>query len=249
MNNPIFYAPADSISSESIVLNKPETHHAVKVMRLKKGNLVTVIDGIGNGYHCEILKIPHNSGLELRVLSRVRNFGEPDVRVTLACGLSTGYKFDTVVEKGTELGVSRFVPLMTEKSKIKLEDPKRTANKISRYEKVALAATKQCRRSIIPQISEPISFQAFLNQLDSSDRNFLFSTTPNTKSLVDSDISDSTRRVTLIVGPESGFSSNEIDLALENNIELISLGKRILRTETAGIVVSALILSLLGELN
>jgi 16S rRNA (uracil1498-N3)-methyltransferase len=247
MQPPVFYAAPKSFENDIVTLNAHESKHASKVMRLKKGAIVIVIDGLCNGYRGEIIKIGRDKIVQIKLHAQIRNFGEPDHVVTLASGLSTGYKFDSIIEKGTELGIKRFVPLITEKSKIKLDDPKRAQNKLSRYNKVALSAAKQCRRSYIPDIAVPIKFADFMKEIDDQSTNLIFHPSKLSKQLSKNIFNKTYKRITLIVGPESGFSDNELELADENNILQIQLGKRILRTETAGPIVTALTMNYLEE--
>jgi 16S rRNA (uracil1498-N3)-methyltransferase len=169
------------------------------------------------------------------------------VRLTLAAGLSTGSKFDAVIQRGTELGVSRFIPLLTEKSKVAVDEPKRAKAKVTRWRRVAMAAMKQCRRSYIPEIAVPTGLQSFLEQHESSDLGLIFHPGKAGKPLSEVGLNDSSKRVTLLVGPESGFSEDELDMARDAGIAPISLGPRILRTETAGPIVVALVMARLGE--
>lgn len=249
MNHPIFFVEAKNVTGNSALLDKSESHHATKVMRLGKGAQVILVDGLGIAYRGEITKVGRTNPVEILIHSTIRNFGEPDTVVTLASGLSTNYKFDSVVEKATELGVKRIVPLMTEKSKIKLDDPKRLKSKQTRYENIARSAIKQCRRSYIPEISFPTNIKDYLNQLDSDSINLIFHPSKSGQRLTDIDFSRHPQRVNIIVGPESGFSADELELALEKSVIPITIGDRILRTETAGPVILGVIMNLLGELS
>ena len=244
MNEPVFYVLPDNAGEQHLILDKVESHHAVTVMRLTPGAIVVAVDGNSTAYRGEITVAKKNKPVEIKVHAVVRNYGEPDTILTLAAGISTSSKFETVIEKGTELGVKRFVPLICEKGKVKLDDPKRIKTKIARYRKIALAAMKQCRRSFTPEITHPTSFQEFMNSVDPESNNFIFH--PSQKSLPVKNISfdKPSKRVLILVGPESGFSETEIELAEKNHLIPISLGKRILRTETAGPVISALIMQI-----
>ena len=245
---PIFYAPPGNRQGDKITLGPAEAHHAVAVMRLKQGDRVIVVDGCGMAARGEIVTFS-KSKVEVVSHADIRNFGEPSVRLTLAAGLSVGEKFDTVVEKGTELGVLRFVPIISEKSKVKLADPAKAAARRTRLEKVALAAMKQCRRSHRPDIATVLTLRQFLDETDDSDLNLAFLPSENAKSL---DILSSyagVARVNLLVGPESGFSEQEEEYILRAGFVPIALGPRILRTETAGPVVTALVMDRLGELK
>ncbi len=249
MEPPVFFAPPANITDNGIELEAVESHHATDVMRLTAGKLVIVVDGLGNAYRGEIAKAGKSKSVLVKVHSQIRNFGEPAVILTLACGLSTGYKFDTVIEKGTEIGVKRFVPLLTEKSKVKVDDPKRASSRVTRFEKVALAAMKQCRRSYRPEISLPLAFNDYISQADRTSANLIFHPSNDSKPFQSLDLKSTVRRVNILVGPESGFSDSEVALAVDRGFVPVSLGKRILRTETAGPTICALLLARLGEFS
>lgn len=248
MEPPLFFAPIDNIDGDQIQLPATEAHHAVDVLRLKTGALVVVVDGLGTAYRGE-LRIESKKTALVNVLAPVRNFGEPDCRLTLAAGLSVGFKFDEVVDKGTQLGVSRFVPLVTGKSKVKMEDARRIGLKTNRLEKVALAAMKQCRRSFRPEIVAPMSITNYLNQIDRESFKVICHPNGQTQSLAGLFPAEPPKRVTLLVGPEAGFTDDEVALARSKGFVELSLGPRILRTETAGPVICALVMEHLGELR
>jgi 16S rRNA (uracil1498-N3)-methyltransferase len=246
MEPPVFYAPPENIDDNKILLPGAESHHLARVLRLKPPAIVIVADGLGMAYRTEVFSIGH-SRVTVRVHSRMRNFGEPAVRLTLAAGLSAGSKFDALVQKGTEVGVKRFVPIISDKSKVPLTDPRRMRNKLARLESVALAAMKQCRRAYRPDISSPISLKDFLTETDAGSLNLIFHPSPDAKPLSDLQPDPSPQRVSVLIGPESGFSENELDLAAASGYEPVALGPRVLRTETAGPIVCALLMERLGE--
>lgn len=248
MTVPCFYAPPENRSGDRIVLPSVEAHHAISVMRLKEGDRVIVVDGCGMAARGEIVTAT-KTRVEVKSHADIRGFGEPAIRLTLAAGLSAGEKFDTVVEKGTELGVRRFVPIISERSKVKLAEPAKAQARRTRLEKVARAAMKQCRRSYQPDIATPLTIRQFLDETDRSDLNLAFLPVEGSATLdllkADSGVS----RINLLVGPESGFSDEEVEYIARAGFIAISLGPRILRTETAGPVVTALVMDRLGELK
>lgn len=248
MQPPIFYAPPESRTEETIILPSEESHHASKVMRLKPGGIVIVVDGLGGAFRSEILSVTSKK-TSVRIHNEIRDFGEPAVRVTLAAGLSVGYKFDSVVQRGTELGVKRFVPLVTEKSKVKMDDPRRARARATRLRKVALAAIKQCRRSYQPEIALPMDLNSFLAEFDREATGLMFHPSNRAKALADLPLDSGLKRVSLLVGPEAGFSDEELEAAEKAGFVPVNLGDRVLRTETAGPVAVALLMARLGELR
>ncbi len=247
---PLFYLLPKNIDGEFVELNETESHHAKRVLRLKLAAPVMIVDGNGIAYKGEISKITARSNVQIRIHNEIRNFGEPSVHLTLACGMSTNFKFDSIIQKGTELGVSRFVPLITEKSMVKLDDPKRSKSKIKRYQKIAIASMKQCRRSFCPTISYPLKLDDFLKTSDEESLNLIFHLgSEKPKKLKDILGEQSLKRITILVGPESGFSEYEISCALDKHFHKTSLGIRILRAETAAPVATALVMSHFEELS
>lgn len=244
---PIFFAPPENRQDDIIRLPNAEAHHARKVMRLRQGTLVVVIDALGLACRGEL--VWQRGEAIVRILSEIRNFGEPSVRLTLAAGLSAGHKFDSTVQKATELGVKRLIPIVCERSKVKLDDPRKSKARVKRLERVALASIKQCRRSYRPDINAPRSLSEFLSEISRDDLNLIFITRPGASDLKSTLFEAQPSRAVVLVGPEAGFTDDETDLATAAGCLPISLGSRILRTETAGPAVCALVMYELGELR
>jgi 16S rRNA (uracil1498-N3)-methyltransferase len=248
MRLPVFYTPPDQIGDENLVLSGAEAHHAQAVMRLKKGEPLIAVDGLGNAFRCEITRYRAKKA-ECHIFSRMRNFGEPAVKVTLACGLSVGTKFDDIVQRATELGVSRLIPLLTEKSKVRIDDERKTASKLARWKKVAIASMKQTGRSVIPEIRGPVGPGRLFEEYEDPGLRILFDPEAGTVNLSNLKIPPGTGHILLLVGPESGFSPDEIRLAQKNEVRILTLGQRILRAENAAPTALALIMQALGEFN
>jgi 16S rRNA (uracil1498-N3)-methyltransferase len=242
---PIFYTLPENIGEAELTIIGEEAHHISRVMRLKRGEPVMVVDGVGNGYKAEIMEIAPRI-VTCSIYSRIRNFGEPLHRVTLAAGLSTGVKFDDVIQRATELGVSRFIPLVTEKSKVRLDEEMKGQKKLDRWRKVAIASIKQCGRSLIPAIEPIIEFEKIFT--DYSDLGHIFLLDPGgNRRIEDLSFASEERGISIMIGPESGFARSEVESGREKGAEIITLGGRVLRTENAGPTAVALLMSLLGE--
>ncbi len=245
---PLLYAPPEAVRDDLILLPSSEAHHVATVLRMGIGEPVTVVDGLGVAYDGEIRSI-EKKAVTVAVRTIVRNYGEPFVRLTLAAGMSAGEKFDTVVEKGTEVGVSRFVPVISEKTKVRFDDDKRVINRVERLEKVALAAMKQCRRSYRPDISQPLTMREYLQESVDAELKLIFHPSERAMALSKVVPKGAPKRVAVLVGPESGFSPVEVELATESGFLPVHLGRRILRAETAGPVAVALVMYRLGEFS
>jgi len=237
MISTFLYDPKDR-KDDMLKIRGAEAHHIVQVLRLQKGDIIRATDGQGMSHVCEI-KTTASKSVNCAIVKTVRNGGEPGLDVALAIGISTATKFDLVVEKGTEAGVSRFIPLSTEKGKVEIREEGSLTRRMSRWRRVCEAAVKQSGRSVIPSISPPIMFSDFIPAC-----------IPEETILFDPEHGDAdferiigpyaSKRLTMIIGPESGFSSEEINLARKHKIPIIGLGDRILRTETAGVVLPAM---------
>ncbi|MDD4050766.1 MAG: RsmE family RNA methyltransferase [candidate division Zixibacteria bacterium] len=230
------YDPADC-DGRTIILKGPEAHHLAAVLRMKPGETVRLIDGRGMAYLCEI-KETESKRVECNIIESIRDSGEPLLDLTLAIGLSTGFKFDLVVEKGTEVGVSRFIPLVTSKGKIKRVELDTMQMKIARWRRIAESAAKQSGRSVVPIVDPPQALATFIQTCLPQDT-LLFHPGGTACNSVDCFGTISKDKLTLLVGPESGFSPEEIALVESRRIPIVGLGERVLRTETAGIVLSA----------
>ena len=251
MATPLFFAPPEAVQGESIILPKTEAHHARTVLRLKKNSQVIVVDGLGKAFRGTIVIMSSRKDTIVEIQNEIRGFGEPFAKVTLAAGLSEGFKFDEVVQKCTELGIKNFVPLVTEKSKIKMTAAAKFDNKLKRLKRVALGAMKQSRRSFCPQILPIMKYSDFLNAepKDENSCKIIFHPVKQQRKTDPVKLLKNCKNVTILIGPESGFSDSEVETALEKEFSAISLGERILRTENAGPVTCALVMYWLGELS
>ncbi len=240
------YDPA-GVDRDTITVRGAEARHMAAVLRLHQGEMVRLIDGRGLSHICEIVGIKAQAAV-CRIIRSTENEGEPALHLTLAIGLSTGGKFDAVIEKGTEVGVGRFIPMLTVKAKVRLGDLHAISRRVGRWRRIAEAAAKQSGRSLIPVVEAPIEFdQAVMTCRPANAVLFHPGGVAGEIDIVLHKLSG--RTITILVGPESGFSPEEIDLATSLGLPIVSLGSRILRTETAGIILPALIIHRYEAIN
>lgn len=223
-----FYAPPSAFRAGRVVLPEDEAHHVRSVLRGREGDEIVVVDGEG-GWHR--VQIDHAGAQQVvgTVLQTRRDVGEPDVHVTVGLGLLTKRaRFETFVEKAVELGVRRIVPLHTTHTEAETLRMERTRN-------VMIAALKQCRRSVLPSLSTPRSLGAVLDAATADVRLVCHgeASTPVVRAL---DGLGREEKVLVLVGPEGGFTDEEVQQAVETGYTAVSLGGRRLRAETAGIV-------------
>jgi len=228
-----FFAPPEGIESAFVTLPPEEAHHASRVLRLTVGDEVLVVDGQGGWYRVELEEC-HPRGVRGRIVERRLGVGEPLVYVHLAvAGLKSRSRMDMLLEKSTELGVSRITLLETRQSERARVDS-------SRAVRVMRAAMKQCKRSRVPLLEGPVGWDEFLSRAH-PDRRLVCHQSPGRAPAVRL-IPPAAHDVVLAVGPEGGFTEEEVQRATSAGFETLDLGARRLRTETACLVACTMVL-------
>ena len=237
-----FYAPPTQINDAHITLADDEAHHLARVLRLPIGAHVYVFDGCGHEYACEISQVGKRHA-ELTVLEQRTDIVESPLPLTLAVALLKGDKFDWVVQKATELGVTRIVPLLTEHSDIRHAEA-RAETKLQRWQRIALEALKQCGRRQLVEFVEPVSWPQFCAE-EASDQKVTLSERGGQWL---KDLPTTTASACVAVASEGGWSEAELALAAQHGFVPVHLGARILRAETAAITGVALLQQRWGDL-
>lgn len=223
---------AENVSDNNITLNNDDFKHIKNVLRHKIGDEILVCDGLGFDYVCEIKSLDDEVLLE--ILEKSPCLAEPKLNITLFQGLPKFDKMELIIQKCVELGVCDIVPVYCNRSIVKFNDDKKIGSKIDRWQKISLSAAKQSNRGIIPKIHKPVKFNEAVNM--KSDFDSVFIAYENEKDFTLKKYFNSFEGTNLgiFIGPEGGFSNEEIEFAIENDVKTVSLGERILRTETAG---------------
>lgn len=210
-----------------------DMHHLVRVVRIKKGEIIRVSTASGNNYLCSVSDILDKE-LLVDVTEQV-NSTELSNKIYLFQAIPKGDKMETIIEKTVELGVYEIIPVQMKNCIVKLDDKKKK-NKLSRYQTVALTAAKQSKRSIVPNIHDVLSFKEAMEY--GANLDLLLLPYESKNGMKDTyDVINSLQKgqsVGIFIGPEGGFDESEIEL-VKDKCKLISLGRRILRTETAAI--------------
>jgi 16S rRNA (uracil1498-N3)-methyltransferase len=238
-----FFAPpsAFNFSKRVVTLTSDEARHLREVLRLKAGDDVQVFDGAGREFEA-VVSQARREFAELELRDEIAPLKpESPLQLTLAVALLKGEKFDLVVQKGTELGVTRFVPLVTHYADIRLRDEADGAKRVTRWQRIALEAAKQCGRAVVPEISRPVSFEAVIRE----DSCLMFSEREGEALNTDLEA----QSVTAIIGSEGGWSDEELEQARQAGVPIVTLGGRVLRAETAAIVTAVLLQHRYGDLK
>jgi 16S rRNA (uracil1498-N3)-methyltransferase len=235
-----FYASIEQFQTETVSLSLEETRHLRDVLRLSEGANVRVFDGGGREFLCEIKTIGKKETV-LRIVEEIAPTApESNLNLTLAVALLKGEKFDLVVQKAVELGVTTLIPLNTKRADVKLKD---IGKRHERWRKIALEAAKQSGRSKLTTMVEPIDFGKFIETANGT--RILFAE----RNGGDFSGIEKAENITAVVGAEGGWEDSETEAAREKGFQIVTLRGRILRAETAAITVAAILQNQFGDLN
>ncbi len=239
-----FFVERSQVNEKTAYIEGSDVNHIKNVLRMKAGEKIDISDGSNTIYHCEIVRL-EDTIITCDVLSSEDSYAELPVQIYLFQGLPKADKMELIIQKAVELGVTAVIPMSTSRAVVKL-DAKKEESKLKRWNGISESAAKQSGRTFIPQVEPVLGFKQAVERMQSL-----------THKLIPYELSEDmeeTRRllyavkpgesVGIMIGPEGGFEKEEIAYALEHGIMPITLGKRILRTETAGMS----ILSVLGFL-
>lgn len=221
-----------------------EASHISRVLRFSEGDSLELFNGTGLVAVGEIEQISKTEAF-VRIKEIYESNAEPKVKITLYQGIAKEAKMDYIIQKATELGISEIVPVETEFSVVKIKD---SAKKVERWQKIATDAAKQCKRTVIPKVAEPVKFDKALKLLKEKEIFFAPYEAAEQGSLKDMAFGKMPVSAGYIIGPEGGFSPKEANAFESENIPVVTLGKRILRTETAATATLAILGFCFGEI-
>jgi 16S rRNA (uracil1498-N3)-methyltransferase len=253
-----FYAPPSAFAPDqkTLTLSAEETRHARDVLRLQSGDEIYVFDGAGREFQCVVQMISRET-TELSVISEVApSRPESTLQLTLAISLLKGEKFDLVMQKATELGVTSVIPVDSERAEIRLRDNQDAQKRVTRWQRIAREAAKQSGRAYVPEVAAPLTLNSLLTMsatrgTRSPDNvvRLMFSERGGRSFAESTDsIPERPKEIIGLVGPEGGWTDQEIETVRESKWKIVTLGGRILRAETAAIVVVGLLQHRFGDL-
>ena len=229
-----FFVSEEQINGENAYIEGSDVNHIVNVLRMKPGEELLISVKGDWDYLCKIVDIDAER-VSLKVLESMEQRELP-VNITLLQGIPKSDKLEMIIQKAVELGVSEIIPVKTKRVVVKIEE-KKQASKVNRWNAIAESAAKQSKRSIIPKVFEPMSIDNALEIV----KDFGVKLIPyenadgidKTRKILDN--MDKTKNIAVFIGPEGGFEESEVERIKNSGFEVITLGKRILRTETAGL--------------
>ena len=239
---PRFFVETDQISDKDIVITGTDVNHIRNVLRMTPGEEVTVSDGQGMDYFCRIAELTKEE-VRLDIVDSWHSFVELPTKIYLFQGLPKNDKMELIIQKAVELGAFSIIPVETKRCVVKL-DVKKAAKKVVRWQQIAESAAKQSKRMLIPEIHEVMTYKQaleFAKQLDVKLIPYELAKGMKETREILSEIKPE-QSVGIFIGPEGGFEEEEVAKALEAGAHAITLGRRILRTETAGLAILSVLM-------
>ncbi|MFC3882976.1 16S rRNA (uracil(1498)-N(3))-methyltransferase [Bacillus songklensis] len=237
-----YFVKNEQLNDNKVTIDSEDARHITRVMRMSEGDKVICCNEKGQSALCEIEDISGDE-VNLRVVEWLDEAKELPVAVTIANGLPKGDKLELVIQKGTELGASAFIPFMAARSIVKW-DSKKGAKKVERWSKIAKEAAEQAHRTKVPEVLEPASLRELVQKSEAYDYKIVayeeeakLGEKSNLASVLSNIKQD--QSLLVVIGPEGGLSDNEVQSFKENGFVICGFGPRILRTETAPLYVLA----------
>jgi len=243
-----FFVSKDSFRGDKVLLGKDQAHQIHSVLRLRPADQIIVLDNAGWEYEVSLAKVTHEQ-IVGEILQKRAAAGEPQTQITLYQSLLTRDKFEFVLQKCTEVGVSRFVPVITQRTLIR--DTTIKPEKLARWQRIITEAAEQSGRGRIPDLLPPVTFEEVLPNLRDFERCLIACEKQgeSIRAVLRVGNKNIPGTIAILIGPEGGFTEQEVELAKKNGAIPITLGPRILRTEIAAVVAAAVILYELGQME
>lgn len=239
-----FFVSNNLIKDDRVFIDGENVNHIINSLRCKIGEEIEISTGDGFDYLCKIEEISKDLVIA-KIIDCFGNESEPNVKITLYQGLPKAEKMELIIQKSIELGIDEIVPINTDRTIVKLAG--KEEKKLARWNKIAEAAAKQSRRGKVPKVRSVINFSQAIQQASQNNLNIIPYEKEEKNSIKNIIKGFDGESIGIFIGPEGGFSEKEIEIAIKNNIKPITLGKRILRTETAGFITTAILLYELEE--
>ncbi|WEG14224.1 16S rRNA (uracil(1498)-N(3))-methyltransferase [Pullulanibacillus sp. KACC 23026] len=238
-----YFVKDDQIQEDQVTIKAEDAHHIMNVMRMKEGDKIEVCDESNHAYVCQI-EANQNLQVIAKLIQPIEESTELPIRVTIAQGLPKGDKFELIVQKATELGVTAVLPFASERSIVKWDQGQKVQKKLERLRKIAKEAAEQSHRASLPTIEEPVNLkglislkEAYTHKLVAFEESAKRGERHGFANLLDT--IKPGESLLVVIGPEGGLSSNEVNELTQNGFSCAGLGPRILRTETASLYVLA----------
>lgn len=240
MRIPRIFTEQQLLSGELVELEESASHHLSKVLRMQAGRELILFNGKGGEFAATIHEVSKKY-VTVSIAEHTADNRESPLELELAIGISRGERFEWVLQKATELGVTKITPLITERTEVKTGGDRQEKMQ-DRWQQILISACEQCQRNVLPQLSSPIQISDWIPNVNSDLRFVLHHRDSKTLPA-----EQKPQSVTLLIGPEGGLSESEIEQAAAKNFNALTLGPRVLRTETAPVAAISLVQYLWGD--
>lgn len=233
----------ENISETTAVLSGEDAKHAVQVLRMREGDYAVICDGKGTDYLGRLSSAGGECVFDL--LEKTKNEAEPSVHIRLFQAMPKSDKMEFIVQKAVECGACEIIPFFSKRC-VSRPDKKQMAKKTERYRRIAYEAAKQCGRGIIPEVGEAVEFSALCSMLSPESTGILFYECAELP--LREAVSELKTNIDIVIGSEGGFEASEAEKLAEHGFVPVSLGKRILRCETAPITALSVLMNMTGNI-
>ncbi len=241
-----YFCTDDNIKNNKVTVEGGDAKHLKTILRAQPGDKISVVTE-SKEYIAEIESINKEDLICTLIEETVTN-NETKINITLCQGIPKQTKMETIIQQNVELGVKSFIPLITERTVVKLNEKNREQKKLDRWQKIAKESAKQSKRNIIPEVNDIMTVKELIEKLKTEDAMVIVPYELEDVKLLKDVLQEPKQNYYIIIGPEGGFDINEIEMLQEIGAHIVTLGKRILRTETAGVVTSAIIIYACNEM-
>ena len=237
-----FFIKSENINDNKVIIDNEDVNHIKNVLRKNVGDEILICDYENKiNYNCKIIEISRKKVI-CEIINEKKSENESNIKIDIFQGIPKFDKMDLIIQKGTELGVNSFIPVVFKRSVVKL-DEKDFLKKITRWRKIAEVASKQSGRDVIPDVRNIENVKNICNLFKNYDIVLVAYEKENKNTLKNilKSLKNEEIKIAVVIGPEGGIDESEIDLLIENGAEIVTLGKRILRTETVCLAITAII--------
>lgn len=240
-----YFCSDENIRDNTVFVTGGDARHLKTILRAHVGDVISIVTE-NHEYTAEIVQMEDD--IECALQDEVLKNNETNINITLCQGIPKQTKMETIIQQNVEIGVKRFIPLITERTVVKLNEKDRELKKLDRWQKIAKESAKQSKRNIVPQVESITTVKELVTRLKDEDAEVIVPYELEDVKLLKDVLIEPKKNYYIVIGPEGGFDNKEIEMFKEIGAHIVTLGKRILRTETAGVVTSAVVLYACNEM-
>jgi 16S rRNA (uracil1498-N3)-methyltransferase len=241
-----YFCSDDDINDNIIKVTGGDARHLKTILRAEIGDMISVVTST-NEFNAEIIEI-RKEDIICEIVEEIQRNNEATINITLCQGIPKQTKMESIIQQNVELGVKNFIPLITERTVVKLNDKDREQKKLERWRKIAKESSKQSKRNIIPTVEDIVTVKELVDRLKNEDAEVIVPYELEDMKILKEVLKEPKKDYYIIIGPEGGFDIKEIEMFKEIGAHIVTLGKRILRTETAGLVAATVVMYACDEM-